>query len=138
MAPTEILAQQHGRSFRDLLKNTGITVEVVTGSLKAKEKREILERVAQGQVAVIIGTHALIQQAVNYYNLGLVITDEQHRFGVKQRSQLSLKGNQPHTMVASATPIPRTLALILYGDLAVSYILMNYPKLPKSHQNLLL
>lgn len=130
MAPTEILAQQHGRSFRDLLKNTGITVEVVTGSLKAKEKREILERVAQGQVAVIIGTHALIQQAVDYYNLGLVITDEQHRFGVKQRSQLSLKGNQPHTMVMSATPIPRTLALILYGDLAVSYI----DELPKGRK----
>ncbi|MBP8866170.1 MAG: ATP-dependent DNA helicase RecG [Acetobacterium sp.] len=130
MAPTEILAQQHGRSFRDLLKNTGITVEVVTGSLKAKEKRQILERVAQGQVAVIIGTHALIQQAVDYYNLGLVITDEQHRFGVKQRSQLSLKGNQPHTMVMSATPIPRTLALILYGDLSVSYI----DELPKGRK----
>ncbi|PKM48297.1 MAG: ATP-dependent DNA helicase RecG, partial [Firmicutes bacterium HGW-Firmicutes-6] len=122
MAPTEILAQQHGRSFRELLKNTGITVEVITGSMKAKEKREILERVAQGQVSVIIGTHALIQQSVEYYNLGLVITDEQHRFGVKQRSRLSSKGNQPHTMVMSATPIPRTLALILYGDLSVSYI----------------
>jgi ATP-dependent DNA helicase RecG len=130
MAPTEILAQQHGRSFSDLLKNTGITVEVVTGSLKAKEKRAILERVAQGQVSVIIGTHALIQQSVDYYNLGLVITDEQHRFGVKQRSQLSLKGNQPHTMVMSATPIPRTLALILYGDLSVSYI----DELPKGRK----
>jgi ATP-dependent DNA helicase RecG len=130
MAPTEILAQQHGRSFSDLLKNTGITVEVVTGGLKAKEKRAILERVAKGQVSVIIGTHALIQQSVDYYNLGLVITDEQHRFGVKQRSQLSSKGNQPHTMVMSATPIPRTLALILYGDLTVSYI----DELPKGRK----
>lgn len=130
MAPTEILAQQHGRSFSELLENTGITVAVVTGSLKAKEKREILERVAQGQVSVIIGTHALIQTSVDYYNLGLVITDEQHRFGVKQRSQLSSKGNQPHTMVMSATPIPRTLALILYGDLSVSYI----DELPKGRK----
>ncbi|WP_296558197.1 ATP-dependent DNA helicase RecG [uncultured Acetobacterium sp.] len=130
MAPTEILAQQHGRSFRELLRNTGITVEVVTGSLKAKEKREILDRVAKGEVSVIIGTHALIQQAVDYYNLGLVITDEQHRFGVKQRSQLSLKGKKPHTMVMSATPIPRTLALILYGDLSVSYI----DELPKGRK----
>jgi len=130
MAPTEILAQQHGRSFRELLRNTGITVEVVTGSLKAKEKREILDRVAKGAVSVIIGTHALIQQAVDYYNLGLVITDEQHRFGVKQRSQLSLKGKKPHTMVMSATPIPRTLALILYGDLSVSYI----DELPKGRK----
>ncbi len=130
MAPTEILAQQHGRSFKELLKNTGINTAVLNGSLKAKEKREILEQVAKGQVSVIIGTHALIQQAVEYYNLGLVITDEQHRFGVKQRSQLSLKGNQPHTMVMSATPIPRTLALILYGDLSVSYI----DELPKGRK----
>ncbi len=130
MAPTEILAMQHGRNFADLLKNTGITVEVVTGSLKAKEKREILERVAKGAVSVIIGTHALIQQSVEYYNLGLVITDEQHRFGVKQRSQLALKGRKPHTMVMSATPIPRTLALILYGDLSVSYI----DELPKGRK----
>lgn len=130
MAPTEILAQQHGRSFKELLKNTGVTVAVVTGSLKAKERREILKQVALGQVSVIIGTHALIQQSVAYYNLGLVITDEQHRFGVKQRSQLSSKGNQPHTIVMSATPIPRTLALILYGDLAVSYI----DELPKGRK----
>lgn len=130
MAPTEILAQQHGRSFKELLKNTGYSVEVVTGSLKAKEKREILKRVSKGEVSIIIGTHALIQESVDYYNLGLVITDEQHRFGVKQRSRLSLKGNQPHTMVMSATPIPRTLALILYGDLAVSYI----DELPKGRK----
>lgn len=130
MAPTEILAQQHGRSFKELLKNTRISVEVITGSLKAKEKREIIERVSKGEVSVIIGTHALIQDAVDYYNLGLVITDEQHRFGVKQRSRLSLKGNQPHNMVMSATPIPRTLALILYGDLSVSYI----DELPKGRK----
>ncbi|WP_303870544.1 ATP-dependent DNA helicase RecG [Acetobacterium wieringae] len=130
MAPTEILAQQHGRSFKELLKNTGVTVAVITGSLKAKDRREMLKQVALGQVSVIIGTHALIQQSVAYYNLGLVITDEQHRFGVKQRSQLSSKGNQPHTMVMSATPIPRTLALILYGDLSVSYI----DELPKGRK----
>ena len=130
MAPTEILAQQHGRSFTELLKHTGITVEVITGSIKIKEKREILARISKGQVSVIIGTHALIQESVDYYNLGLVITDEQHRFGVKQRSRLSLKGNQPHKMVMSATPIPRTLALILYGDLTVSYI----DELPKGRK----
>ena len=130
MAPTEILAQQHGRSFKELLDGTGISVEVVTGSIKAKEKKEILERVANGEVSIVIGTHALIQEAVDYYNLGLVITDEQHRFGVKQRSRLSLKGNQPHTMVMSATPIPRTLSLILYGDLNVSYI----DELPKGRK----
>ena len=130
MAPTEILAQQHGRSFKELLDGTGISVEVVTGSIKAKEKKEILERVANGEVSIVIGTHALIQESVDYYNLGLVITDEQHRFGVKQRSRLSLKGNQPHTMVMSATPIPRTLSLILYGDLNVSYI----DELPKGRK----
>lgn len=130
MAPTEILAQQHGRNFNSLLKNSGVSVEIITGSLKAKERREILERVANGETSVVIGTHALFQDAVDYYNLGLVITDEQHRFGVKQRGRLSLKGNQPHTMVMSATPIPRTLALILYGDLAVSYI----DELPKGRK----
>lgn len=130
MAPTEILAQQHGRSFNTLLKNSGVSVEIITGSLKTKERREILERVANGETSVVIGTHALIQDSLDYYNLGLVITDEQHRFGVKQRGRLSLKGNQPHTMVMSATPIPRTLALILYGDLSVSYI----DELPKGRK----
>lgn len=130
MAPTEILAQQHGLSFRELLKGTGVSVEIITGSLKTKERREILKRVVSGETLVIIGTHALIQESVDYYNLGMVITDEQHRFGVKQRGQLSLKGNQPHTMVMSATPIPRTLALILYGDLSVSYI----DELPKGRK----
>jgi len=98
--------------------------------LKVQERREILQRVANGETSVVIGTHALIQDSVDYYNLGLVITDEQHRFGVKQRGRLSLKGNQPHTMVMSATPIPRTLALILYGDLSVSYI----DELPKGRK----
>jgi len=130
MAPTEILAQQHGRNFNTLLKNSGVSVEIISGSLKTKERREILKRVANGETAVVIGTHALFQDSVDYYNLGLVITDEQHRFGVKQRGRLSLKGNQPHTMVMSATPIPRTLALILYGDLSVSYI----DELPKGRK----
>lgn len=130
MAPTEILAQQHGRSFQNLLGNTGISVEVITGSMKAKEKRAVLERLAKGEIAILIGTHALIQDSVNFYNLGLVITDEQHRFGVRHRGRLALKARQPHTMVMSATPIPRTLALILYGDLQVSYI----DELPKGRK----
>jgi ATP-dependent DNA helicase RecG len=130
MAPTEILAQQHGRNFKKILSKMGITVEIITGSLKTKERREISRRIVTGETSVIIGTHALIQESVEYYNLGMVITDEQHRFGVKQRGKFALKGDQPHTMVMSATPIPRTLALILYGDLAVSYI----DELPKGRK----
>ena len=122
MAPTEILAEQHAQNFETLLKPFDIQIVLLTGSLKTKARRIALEKIKQGEAMVIIGTHALIQDKVQYYNLGLVITDEQHRFGVKQRSRLTHKGITPHTLVMSATPIPRTLSLILYGDLSVSYI----------------
>ena len=122
MAPTEILAQQHAKSFTHYLQPYGLEVVLLTGGMKIAQRREALEKIASGQGRVIIGTHALIQKQMDYYNLGLVITDEQHRFGVKQRGQLSLKGNRPHALVMSATPIPRTLSLVLYGDLQLSVI----------------
>ena len=124
MVPTEVLARQHAAAFRSLTEAAGIPVKSVllTGSLSAKEKRETLASVKSGEASVIIGTHALIQEPVVFSRLGLVITDEQHRFGVKQREALSSKGQSPHILVMSATPIPRTLAVILYGDLDVSVI----------------
>ena len=124
MAPTEVLARQHYESIRKELLDMGLPVHVVllTGSMTQKEKRITREAIEAGEADIIIGTHALIQEAVIYHNLALVITDEQHRFGVKQREELSKKGAAPHTLVMSATPIPRTLALILYGDLAISTI----------------
>lgn len=124
MAPTEVLAVQHYESISKMLEenNIPLRVELLTGSMKAKEKRQAYERIELGISDIIIGTHAIIQDAVRYYNLALVITDEQHRFGVKQREKLSDKGLYPHIMVMSATPIPRTLAIILYGDLDVSVI----------------
>lgn len=124
MAPTEVLAVQHYESISKMLEenNIPLRVELLTGSMKAKEKRQAYERIELGISDIIIGTHAIIQDGVRYYNLALVITDEQHRFGVKQREKLSDKGLYPHIMVMSATPIPRTLAIILYGDLDVSVI----------------
>ena len=122
MAPTEVLAEQHERSFREIMEPLGISVALLSGSLKAKEKREKLAQIADGRVKMIVGTHAVIQKGVEYHSLGLVITDEQHRFGVRQRGALGEKGNHPHTLVMTATPIPRTLALILYGDLDISVI----------------
>lgn len=124
MAPTEVLAVQHYESISKMLEenNIPLRVELLTGSMKAKEKRQAYERIELGISDIIIGTHAIIQDTVRYYNLALVITDEQHRFGVKQREKLSDKGLYPHIMVMSATPIPRTLAIILYGDLDVSVI----------------
>lgn len=124
MAPTEVLAVQHYESISKMLEenNIPLRVELLTGSMKAKEKRQAYERIELGISDIIIGTHAIIQDAVRYYNLALVITDEQHRFGVMQREKLSDKGLYPHIMVMSATPIPRTLAIILYGDLDVSVI----------------
>ena len=124
MAPTEILAQQHYRTLTDLLSPLGIEIGLLTGSTKAAEKRRVRSALADGTLRVVVGTHALISQGVEFANLGLVITDEQHRFGVGQRSALAAKGNmrQPHVLVMSATPIPRTLALIIYGDLDVSVI----------------
>ena len=122
MAPTEILAQQHFRTCQNFFKDTNIHAELLTGSVTAANKRAIKERLKSGETRLIIGTHALIQDDVEFSALGLVITDEQHRFGVKHRAALSKKGDKPHTLVMSATPIPRTLALMLYGDLDVSVL----------------
>ena len=124
MAPTEVLAVQHYESISKMLEenNIPLRVELLTGSMKAKEKRQAYERIELGISDIIIGTHAIIQDAVRYYNLALVITDEQHRFGVGQREMLGNKGEEPHVLVMSATPIPRTLAIILYGDLDISVI----------------
>ncbi len=122
MAPTEILAQQHYHGLSRLLEPLGMRLGLLCGSMTAKEKRDIKERIALGMVDLVIGTHALISKDVDLPNLALVVTDEQHRFGVRQRASLSEKSNHPHTLVMSATPIPRTLALMIYGDLDVSSI----------------
>ena len=122
MAPTEILAEQHLLTFRSLLAPLGLRVEKLTGSTGAKEKRELKEALKNGEIDLIVGTHALLSADVEYARLALVVTDEQHRFGVSQRSALIGKGADPHVLVMSATPIPRTLALIIYGDLDVSVI----------------
>ena len=122
MAPTEILASQHFRTCQKFFENTDINIALLTGSVTAANKRKIKTQLAGGEINLIIGTHALIQDDVEFSNLGLVITDEQHRFGVKHRGALSKKGTSPHTLVMSATPIPRTLALMVYGDLDVSVL----------------
>jgi len=122
MAPTEILAEQHQKSLSRLFEPLGITVCLLTGSLTQKEKRIARERIAAGETDLVVGTHALLSDTTVFSNLGLVIADEQHRFGVAQRSRLSSKGNDPHLLVMSATPIPRTLALLMYGDLDVSIV----------------
>ena len=122
MAPTEILAQQHYQGLAPLLENLGIRCALLTGSTTAKTKRSITQQLESGEIDFAIGTHALITGSVAYRDLGLVVTDEQHRFGVAQRAELAAKGDHPHILVMSATPIPRTLALILYGDLDVSII----------------
>ncbi len=124
MAPTEVLAVQHFETISSYVKKYGIAFRPVllTGSMTAKEKREAYAKIASGEANLIIGTHALIQEKVEYSSLALVVTDEQHRFGVRQRETLAAKGSVPHVLVMSATPIPRTLAIILYGDLKVSVI----------------
>lgn len=122
MAPTEILAEQHFRSLSSLLKDSGMRIGLLTGSMTAAQKREVTRQISEGELDLVIGTHALIQEKVQFSALGLVVTDEQHRFGVQQRSMLAGKGEHPHMLVMSATPIPRTLALIIYGDLDVSVI----------------
>ena len=122
MAPTEILAQQHYAGLAPLLEHLGIRCALLTGSTPAKTKKSISAQLSAGEIDFVIGTHALITGSVEYANLGLVVTDEQHRFGVAQRTALAEKGRHPHILVMSATPIPRTLALILYGDLDVSII----------------
>lgn len=122
MAPTEILAEQHYATFLSLLDSLPVKVRLLTGSLKPKEKKEILNEIENGEAQIIIGTHALIQERVNFKNLGLVVIDEQHRFGVMQRASLIEKGYNPDVLIMTATPIPRTLAFTLYGDLDVSII----------------
>lgn len=122
MAPTEILAQQHARSLATLLEPAGLRVALLTGSLPAAARREVYDQLTAGHVHVAVGTQALLSEGVAFAHLGLVITDEQHRFGVRQRAQLAAKGIRPHILVMSATPIPRTLALMIYGDLDVSVL----------------
>lgn len=130
MAPTEVLAKQHYENIRKTFASYGVklSTELLTGSMTAKEKREAYGRIEAGEAKIIVGTHALIQEKVIYHKLALVVTDEQHRFGVKQREAFSGKGRLPHILVMSATPIPRTLAMIVYGDLDISVI----DQLPKN------
>lgn len=127
MAPTEVLAAQHKKSLEKMFAPFGIKVGLLTGSLKQSEKNAVKSAAKNGEITVLVGTHALIQEDVEFKSLGLIITDEQHRFGVKQRTALNKKGNAPHSIVMSATPIPRTLAFVLYGDLDIS-VLDEMPK----------
>lgn len=122
MAPTEILAQQHFQTLEQLFENTGIRIALLCGSTRAAGKKQIKAALAGGEIDIIVGTHALIQDDVQFKDPGFVITDEQHRFGVRQRGELGGRGGNPHTLVMSATPIPRTLALIVYGDLDISVL----------------
>lgn len=122
MVPTEILAEQHYLTFKQLLSGLPVKIELITGSQSKNKKEEIVKLASTGGIDILIGTHALIEDQVRFNNLALVVTDEQHRFGVRQRAKLSLKGTNPHVMVMTATPIPRTLAYIVYGDLDVSII----------------
>lgn len=122
MAPTEILAQQHYSSLTKILEGTDIKSELLIGSITAANKRKIRERLKNGEIDLLIGTNAIISDGVEFKALGLAVTDEQHRFGVRQRAKLSSKGDKPHTLVMSATPIPRTLGLIIYGDLDISLL----------------
>ena len=127
MAPTEILAVQHYNNMKELFKDTNVAVELLTGSITKKDKMPIYNDLKNGTINIIVGTHALIQEEVEYHNLGLVVTDEQHRFGVNQRSNLKNKGVKPDVLYMSATPIPRTYALTIYGDMDVS-IIKEMPK----------
>ena len=122
MAPTAILATQHLESFNEILKDTGIRCELLISGITKKKKEDILQRLANGEIDILIGTHTILEENVVFKNLGLVVTDEQHRFGVRQRSIIAQKGENPDVLVMTATPIPRTLALILYGDLDISII----------------
>ena len=122
MAPTEILAAQHYKTLSELYDGTGIRTELLIGQTRASEKKEILSRLASGEIDILVGTHSLIEDPVEFAHLGMVVTDEQHRFDVKQRERLETKGDNPHILVMTATPIPRTMALSVYGDLDVSSI----------------
>lgn len=132
MAPTEVLAMQHYKTLAKMFENTDITISLLTGSTPAAEKRKIKTALKNGSIDLMVGTHALIQKDVEFKNLALAVTDEQHRFGVNQRGSLTSKGNNPHTLVMSATPIPRTLALIIYGDLDLSIL----DEMPKGRQKI--
>ncbi len=131
MVPTEILAEQHFQSLSGMLEPMGISTALLTGSLTQKQKATVREKIFEGSIQLVIGTHALLTDATKFQKLGLVIADEQHRFGVAQRAKLSAKGEEPHLLVMSATPIPRTLALLMYGDLDVSVI----DELPPGRKN---
>ena len=130
MAPTEILAEQHYETLKGFLEPLGVKVALLTGSMTPKQKKLVKEGLENGEYAVAVGTHALVQQTTKFKKLALVITDEQHRFGVEQRAALASKGENPHKLVMSATPIPRTLALMIYGDLDISVL----KELPKGRQ----
>ncbi|HCW80398.1 MAG TPA: ATP-dependent DNA helicase RecG [Ruminococcaceae bacterium] len=133
MVPTEVLARQHYHSMKKIFEGAGIHTALLTGSTPAAQKRQILSELANGRISFLIGTHALLSANVIFHRLGLVVTDEQHRFGVAQRAALSAKGRNPHTLVMSATPIPRTLALMIYGDLDLSML----DELPPGRQKIL-
>ena len=122
MAPTEILAAQHFETFQSFFENTDIHIELLTGAMTPAQKKAARERIEAGEADIVIGTHAILSESTVFHNLGLAITDEQHRFGVEQRSKLASKGEKPHVLVLSATPIPRTLGLIIYGDLDITVI----------------
>ena len=122
MAPTEILAEQHARNIKRLLAKAPYRVELLTGSLRAAEKRKLQVELAAGEIHACIGTHAMIQEAVSFKKLGLAVIDEQHRFGVMQRAELRARGFNPDVLVMTATPIPRSLTMTIYGDLDVSVI----------------
>lgn len=122
MAPTDILARQHYKTFTELFKGTDIKTALLTGSMKESEKKTVRAELENGDISFVVGTHALITEKTNFYNLGIAVTDEQHRFGVSQRAKLLSKGSNPHLLVMSATPIPRTLGLVIFGDLDISII----------------
>ena len=122
MAPTAILSRQHLKNFQNILENFNIKCELLVSGIPKKQKEDILQRLKNGEIDILIGTHSLLEENVIFKNLGLVVTDEQHRFGVRQRSIINNKGKNPDVLVMTATPIPRTLALILYGDLDISII----------------
>jgi ATP-dependent DNA helicase RecG len=132
MAPTEVLAKQHLESLAQLYSNYNIRVDLLVGSMTSKEKKLVYEKLRNGEIDILVGTHAIIQEKVEFLNLALVITDEQHRFGVRQRESLSTKSTNPHILVMSATPIPRTLAIIVYGDLDISIV----DELPPNRQKI--
>lgn len=134
MAPTEILARQHHATLSKMAAAAGIAVDVLTGRTKGREREAVLERIASGAAQIVIGTHALFQDSVNYHNLMLAVVDEQHRFGVHQRLRLTAKGVSPHMLVMTATPIPRTLVLAAFGDMDVSSSPKNRRAASRSRQ----